>query len=308
MTTSLWTHPLCLEHLAGLNHPEQPARLRGVLQRLRAPEFADVIWREAPPASYEQLVRVHAASYVEKALAAAPAEGVVALDYDTYLTPQSGQAALYAAGAVCAAVDAVVMEEGHRAFCAIRPPGHHAEHDRAMGFCLFNNALVGAQQARVHHGIERVAIIDFDVHHGNGTQHSVERDLAIFYGSTHQAPLYPGTGAEEEIGLGNICNIPLAPGSGSDAFRRAVEERLLGELAAFQPQFLILSAGFDAHYADPLAELRLEEADFAWITRCMVDIAQRFCKGRIVSVMEGGYNLEALANSVAAHLEALMHP
>ena len=306
MQTSLWTHPICLDHLAGLNHPEQPARLQKVLERLQQPDFAELIWCEAPPVSLEQLSRAHSLSYFEKVRAAAPDAGVVALDYDTYLTSQSFKAALHAAGAACAAVDWVMAAADRRAFCAVRPPGHHAERDHAMGFCLFNNALVGAWQARAQHGIGRVAIVDFDVHHGNGTQHSVEGEASIFYASTHQAPLYPGTGSESEGGVGNICNVPLAPESGSEAFRSAVEGRLVPALIAFQPEFLVLSAGFDAHYADPLAELRLDESDFAWVTCCMVDIAQRFCKGRIVSILEGGYNLDALASSVAAHLEALM--
>jgi acetoin utilization deacetylase AcuC-like enzyme len=235
-----------------------------------------------------------------------PAAGHAAIDADTIVSPGSGEAALRAAGAVIAAVDAVMTGEALNAFCAVRPPGHHAERDRAMGFCLFNNVAVGAYHARAAHGIDRVAAIDFDVHHGNGTQDIFWSDPNLLYASTHQSPLYPGTGARGERGVGNIFNVPLRAGSGTQEFRAAVEAVILPALESFAPDLVLISAGFDAHSDDPLAGLEFVAADYAWVTRQLVDLARRHCNGRIVSSLEGGYDLKALGESAAAHVGALM--
>ncbi|HEY2537888.1 MAG TPA: histone deacetylase family protein [Stellaceae bacterium] len=306
MTTLLYSHPDCLEHDPGANHPESPARLRAVLSALSARRFVGLQQREAPQAALEDLLRVHPRHFVERILKAVPVAGHVALDADTVLSAASGRAALRAAGAVCAAVDAVIAGEATNAFCAIRPPGHHAEPDRAMGFCLFNNAAVGAARAREVHGLERVAVIDFDVHHGNGTQAAFATDPHLFYASTHQYPLYPGTGAASETGIGNIVNVPLRPMSGSAPFRRAFSERVLPALDQFRPMLVIVSAGFDAHKSDPLAQLMLDESDYVWVTEQLVEAASRHAGGRLVSTLEGGYDLSALGASAAAHVGALM--
>ena len=306
MATRLYTHPACLEHDMGAGHPERPARLEAILTALRSPEFAALQWHEAPRASIDQIARAHPRGFVEALLEAVPRAGRVMLDGDTSLSPGSGEAALRAAGAVAAAVDAVVAGEAANGFCAVRPPGHHAEPATAMGFCLFNNVAVGAHQARSAHGLKRIAVMDFDVHHGNGTQAMFERDPELFYASTHQMPLYPGTGSAAETGCGNICNAPLPPNAGSAEFRAAMSRRVLPALAAFAPDMLLISAGFDAHRADPLANLRLEEADYAWATGELLDLASRHCGGRVVSTLEGGYDLDALAASAAAHVGRLM--
>lgn len=306
MTTLLYTHPACLEHDPGTHHPESPARLRAVLAALSGPQFAALGRREAPPAAIEDLLRVHPRQHIERILNAVPKAGYVALDADTVLSPASGRAALHAAGAVTAAVDAVIAGEADNAFCAVRPPGHHAEPGRAMGFCLFNNVAVGALRAREAHGLERVAVVDFDVHHGNGTQTVCETDDSLFYASTHQYPLYPGTGAAGETGVGNIVNVPLRPMSGSAPFRRAFSERVLPAVDDFRPELVLISAGFDAHRDDPLAQLMLDEADYAWVTEQLVGLARRHARGRVVSTLEGGYDLAALGASAAAHLRVLM--
>ena len=306
MTTFLYTHPACLDHDPGRHHPESPARLRAVLAALDDPEFARLERREAPEAAREDLLRVHSRRHVEGILAAVPKTGHIAIDADTVLSPASGEAALRAAGAVVAAVDAVVANEADNAFCAVRPPGHHAEPQRAMGFCLFNNAAIGALRAREVHGLTRVAVVDFDVHHGNGTQAAVEGDGSLFYASTHQYPLYPGTGAASETGVGNVVNVPLRPMAGSSQFRLGVTQRILPALDAFRPELVILSAGFDAHRNDPLAQLMLEEADYTWVTEKLLDIAYRHAAGRLVATLEGGYDLAALAASAAAHVRVLM--
>ncbi len=306
MTTRLYTHPACLDHDMGRGHPERPARLEAILDALKDPRFSALEWREAPRATIEQIGRAHPRAYVEAILAAVPRSGHVALDGDTILSAGSGEAALRAAGAVCAAVDAVAGGEASNAFCAVRPPGHHAEPATAMGFCLFNNVAVAAHHARHEHRLRRVAVVDFDVHHGNGTQAMFEADPAFFYASTHQMPLYPGTGAAAETGCGNICNAPLPPNAGSAEFRRAMGHRVLPALYDFHPDLLIVSAGFDAHRADPLANLRLEEADYAWVTDELLAVAAERCAGRVVSALEGGYDLQALAASAAAHVLRLM--
>jgi acetoin utilization deacetylase AcuC-like enzyme len=306
MTTLLYTHPVCLEHDPGPHHPESPARLRAVINALADPEFAALERREAPEAALQDLLRVHPRPHVERVLRAVPKAGHVGIDADTVLSPASGAAALRAAGAVVAAVDAVAAREANNAFCAVRPPGHHAEPGRAMGFCLFNNIAVGAQRARAAHNLHRIAVVDFDVHHGNGTQAAFKADDGLFYASTHQSPLYPGTGSASETGVGNIVNVPLRPMAGSSQFRAAMRERILPALEAFRPEFMLISAGFDAHRSDPLAQLLLDEEDYAWITERLLDIASRHAGGRLVSALEGGYDLPALGASVAAHIRVLM--
>lgn len=306
MTTLLYTHSACLQHDPGAHHPESPSRLHAVLAALSGPQFATLERREAPEAAIEDLLRLHPRHHVERILDAVPTAGHAALDADTVLSPASGRAALRAAGAVIAAVDAVVANEADNAFCAVRPPGHHAEPNRAMGFCLFNNAAIGALRARDVHGLDRVAVVDFDVHHGNGTQAAFEDDETLFYASTHQYPLYPGTGAASETGVGNIVNVPLQPMAGSGPFRRAFSERVLPALDDFRPELVIVSAGFDAHRSDPLAQLMLDEGDYGWVTEKLIESARRHARGRLVSTLEGGYDLTALGASVAAHLRVLM--
>jgi acetoin utilization deacetylase AcuC-like enzyme len=307
MTTILYTHPACLGHEPGGGHPERPARLQSVLEALEADDFAGLERREAPRAELDQIARVHPRSYVDGILAVIPAEGHHGLDMDTIVSPGSGEAALRAAGALCAAVDAVMAGEADNAFCAVRPPGHHAEPQHAMGFCLFNNVAVGAAHARAAHGLSRVAVIDFDVHHGNGTQAMFWDEAGLFYGSTHQMPLYPGTGSPSERGAhGNIVNLPLPPMAGSKEFRAAMTNVLLPAVRQFAPEFLLVSAGFDAHQGDPLAQLRFEDEDFGWATTELRRVAEDCCAGRLVSTLEGGYDLAALASSAAAHVRALM--
>jgi len=306
LTTALFTHAACVEHDTGPGHPESPARLKAVLDALEGVAFAALDRRVAPAATPEQLARAHPAAYVEAVLEAMPAEGYVMLDADTIASPGSREASLRAAGAVMAAIDAVVGGEVRNAFCAVRPPGHHAEATAPMGFCVFNNVVVGARHARAVHGLRRVAVVDFDVHHGNGTQHLFEADAELFYASTHQWPFYPGTGAKEERGCGNIWNAPLEAGSGSREFRAAMERVILPALDRFRPELVLVSAGFDAHAADPLAMLQLGEPDYVWITEELLRIANRHAQGRLVSALEGGYDLAALAASAAAHVQTLM--
>lgn len=306
MTMLLYTHESCVAHDPGPHHPESPARLRAVLEALSAPEFSGLDRREAPEAAIDDLARVHPRRLVESLLAQMPKEGYAAIDADTILCPESGKAALRAAGAVAAAVDAVIGGEAERAFCAVRPPGHHAEPNRPMGFCVFNNVAVGALRAREVHGVARVAVIDFDVHHGNGTQARFADDPNLFYASTHQSPLYPGTGSAGETGVGNIVNLPLRPMSGSNEFRQGMTRVVLPALAEFAPELVMISAGFDAHRADPLAQLMLDEGDYAWVTERLVEIARDHARGRVVSTLEGGYDLVALGASAAAHVRALM--
>jgi acetoin utilization deacetylase AcuC-like enzyme len=306
MSTLLYTHPACLEHDPGSHHPESAARLRAVLEALGEPAFAPLERREAPEAAIEDLCRVHPRRHVERLLRAVPKSGHVGIDADTIMSPRSGEAALRAAGAVVAAVDSVLAREADNAFCAVRPPGHHAEPERAMGFCLFNNIAVGALHARAAHGLDRIAVIDFDVHHGNGTQAAFETDDRLFYASTHQYPLYPGTGAASETGVGNVVNVPLRPMSGSSQFRAGMSQRILPALDDFRPDLVMISAGFDGHRRDPLAQLMLDEDDYVWITERLIEIAYRHAGGRLVSALEGGYDLSVLGASVAAHVRVLI--
>ncbi|MCE5231894.1 MAG: histone deacetylase family protein [Mizugakiibacter sp.] len=302
----LYTHAACLGHHAGPGHPEAPARLEAVLQALDHDRFVALDRVEAPAATREQLLRVHAAEHLARVFGAAPQQGFSRLDPDTAMSPGSLEAALRAAGACCAAVDAVLAGEARRAFCAVRPPGHHATRDAAMGFCLFNNVAAAAAHALDAHGLKRVAVVDFDVHHGNGTQAIFWDEPRVLYVSSHQMPLYPGTGAINEHGAGNIVNAPLPPGSGSAQFREVWEHALLPRLFAFRPQLVLVSAGFDAHRLDPLANLDVETEDFAWITRRLVDLAEAHAGGRLVSSLEGGYSLTALRAACAAHVGALL--
>ena len=305
MTTGLYTHASCLGHDTGPGHPERIQRLVAILRLLDDPTYAALDRRDAPEATLDQLARVHTRAYINEVFAAIPSVGRGELDGDTVLSPGSGAAALHAAGAVTAAVADVLGGGLTNAFCAVRPPGHHAERDLAMGFCIFNNVAVGAAEALDAFGLDRVAIFDFDVHHGNGTQHIFDHDPRVLYASTHQSPLYPGTGAKSEKGVGNIVNAPLPPYAGSEEFRDAVEETILPALEKFRPDLLLISAGFDAHRADPLASLEFETEDYAWVTDELVSLAKTVCGGRIVSTLEGGYDLNALAESVTAHVAAL---
>lgn len=307
MRTALFTHHACLRHDTGPGHPESADRLRAVLGALEAEEFHFLDRRDAPEATREQLLACHPGHYVDRILASEPEEGWRGLDPDTVVSPGSVEAALRAAGAVCAAVDAVMAGEAQNAFCAVRPPGHHAEPDRAMGFCLFNGIAVGALHALRAHRLKRVAVVDFDVHHGNGTQAIFWDEPGAFYASTHQAGIYPGTGfARETGGEGMIVNVPLHASAAGPEFRNAYQSAILPKLEAFAPEIILVSAGFDAHMADPLAGLDLSESDFAWVTDKLVGLARSHAQGRLVSVLEGGYNLHALASSAAVHVRRLM--
>ena len=299
----VYTHPACLAHDTGPDHAERPARLTAVVDALRR-GLPALDWHEAPRATRGQLLRAHAPELLDAVLETHPAHRIL-LDPDTVLSPASAEAALRAAGAAVAAVDAVLTGKTGRAFCAVRPPGHHATGDVAMGFCLFNNIAVAALHALDKHGLERVAIVDFDVHHGNGTQAIFERDPRVLFASSHQWPLYPETGARNETGVGNIVNMPLPVEAEGVLFRRAWADVLLPAVDDFRPQLLLVSAGFDAHWRDPLAQLRLQAGDYTWISEELVALANRHCGGRMVSSLEGGYDLAALAESSVAHVGAL---
>jgi len=310
MATLLLTHPSFVEHDTGAGHPERPDRMRAIDKVLAHDIFKDLVRAEAPLRDdvEEQILLAHPAAHLAKmrAIAARPLAFPTHIDGDTVVSAGTWEAALRAVGAGLAAVDAVIDGKAANAFCQVRPPGHHAEADRAMGFCLFSNAAIAGLYARQKHGAERIAVVDFDVHHGNGTQDIFWSNKDMFYGSTHEMPLFPGTGAVSERGVGNIHNAPLRAGDGGELFREAVESRILPALHDFGPDILIVSAGFDAHQADPLANLRLVEADFLWATEKFAAMAKRHCDGRIVSMLEGGYDLNALARSVAVHVKALM--
>ncbi len=298
-----WTHPACLAHDTGPDHPERPARLQAVLDALQH-QCPALQWGEAPAARRGDLCRVHTAAMVDQVLAPVTA-GVQHLDAETLVSPGSARAAVHAAGAGIAAVDAVISGPVRTAFCAVRPPGHHATGDTPMGFCLLNNIAVAAAYARDRHGLERIAIVDFDVHHGNGTQAIFREDPTVAYFSTHQSGLYPHTGHARERGLGNLHNVLLPPGSGGFRFRNIWADQLLPLLDDFRPQLVLVSAGFDAHLSDPLADLMLDAGDFAWLSGELLEIARRHGQGRLVSMLEGGYNLDALAECSVAHVRAL---
>jgi len=309
MSTLYLTHPACLEHSNGPGHPERPDRLRAVEKVLSHELFQPLVRGEPRAAAETDIALAHPVAYISQVRDSAPAEegDYNHLDPDTAMSVGSWNAALRAVGAGLDAVDAVIAGTAKNAFCAVRPCGHHAESSRAMGFCLFNNIAIAAHYARAKHGAERVAVVDFDVHHGNGTQDIFWKHKDLFFASTHQMPLYPGTGALSERGAhGNIANAPLSPGDDGVHFREAMESRILPALNHFGPDLILISAGFDAHRDDPLANLQLVEQDFAWATRKLCEMADARCRGRVVSMLEGGYNLRALAGSVAVHVRTLM--
>jgi acetoin utilization deacetylase AcuC-like enzyme len=307
MATLMLTHADCVEHEPPEGHPERPDRLRAVMKALETEVFDDLDRELAPLADLEHVVKVHPSDYVALIDGTRPEEGAEPLDPDTWMSPKSWEASLRAVGSGIRAVDAVLEGEAHNAFCAIRPPGHHAETNRAMGFCLFNSVAIAAHHARDAYGMERVAVVDFDVHHGNGTQDIFWNDENLFYASTHQMPLFPGTGSKSETGVGNIFNAPMSPGGDGEQFREAMDTVVLPALDVFSPELLIISAGFDAHHRDPLANIALTEEDFAWVTLKLMEVAEDHCEGRIVSMLEGGYDLQGLATSCAVHVQALMH-
>lgn len=308
MSTLIYHHPVFTEHDTGRGHPERAERITAVIAALRTAEFAHLQWQDAPQASIEQISLVHPAAFVERILAVIPdaEEGLRALDADTIVSARSGEAALRAAGAVCAGVDAVMTDTANNVFCAVRPPGHHAEPAKAMGFCLFNSIAIGALHALSRHEVKRVAVVDFDVHHGNGTQAAFWDRADCLFISSHQSPLYPGTGGSNERGAHeNIVNIPLPPGSGGAELRDAWDSSMAPALARFKPELILISAGFDGHAKDPLASLQFVEADYAWITQKLAEAAAEYSDGRIVAALEGGYDLGALAASAAAHVRVL---
>jgi acetoin utilization deacetylase AcuC-like enzyme len=307
MSTLYIAHPASLDHQTPLGHPERPDRIRAIERALEKERFTSLIREQAPMAEIESLALAHPEDHIRRLRDISPREGVVRIDEDTVMSPGTYEAALRGAGGAVQAVDEVMTGKVTNAFVAMRPPGHHAERVRAMGFCFFNNAAIAARHAQRKHGAERVAIFDWDVHHGNGTQDIFWSDETVLYCSTHEAPLYPGTGALSETGdYGTIVNAPLNAGDGSEAFRDAVDTVILPRIHDFAPDLIIISAGFDAHWRDPLASLNLTESDFAWATQKLMDLAERHCGRRIVSVLEGGYDLEGLAKSTALHLDALM--
>lgn len=308
MTTLLIHHDAFADHVTPTGHPERVDRILTVNRTLEDQEFSDLKREEAPLGSADQASLAHPDDFVTAIEHAVPEENIVQIDSDTYMSPGSLEAAYRAVGGICRAVDAVAANEADNAFCAMRPPGHHAEKTTAMGFCLFNSVAVAARHAQKTHGYERVAIIDFDVHHGNGTQDIFWDDGSVLFCSTHQMPLYPGSGAlREEGALGTICNAPLNPGNDGEHFKQAMNDRILPAMQNFCPDLILISAGFDAHTRDPLANLNFEADDFQWATGKLMDLAGKFCDNRVVSTLEGGYDLEGLAVSCAAHVRTLMN-
>ena len=306
-TTLLITHPAGYDHLTPAGHPERPDRLRAVERALEDEKFQTLAREQAPTVPLETIALCHPLDYIEQIRDASPKQGMVRLDADTSMSPGTFEAAIRAVGGAVLAVNEVVTKKAANAFSAMRPPGHHAETARPMGFCFFNSAAIAARHARQFHGLARVAVVDFDVHHGNGTQEIFWSDPSVMYCSTHEMPLYPGTGAASERGKHNtIVNAPLSAGDGGPEFREAFDTAILPRLRSFQPDLIVISAGFDAHMRDPLANLNLTEADFGWVTRKLMDVADETADGRVVSLLEGGYDLEGLAKSVAAHVTALM--
>jgi acetoin utilization deacetylase AcuC-like enzyme len=307
VSTLYLCHPSALDHQTPPGHPERPDRIRAIERILEHERFAPLHREQAPMGTPQMAALAHPQAYVDAIAEVAPKEGMVAIDADTTMSPGTYEAAMRGVGAAVQGVDEVMTGKVKNAFSAMRPPGHHAERTRAMGFCFYNNAAIAARHAQKAHGAERVAIMDWDVHHGNGSQDIFWSDPSVMYASTHQMPLYPGTGAVSERGdHGTIVNTPLSPGDGSEIFREALETVVLPRLAAFGPDLIVISAGFDAHWRDPLANLNLTEADFGWATVKLMELAEKRCQGRIVSVLEGGYDLEGLSRSVAAHVTALM--
>lgn len=307
MTTLLLSHPACLEHDTGPGHPEHPGRLCAITDALEHPRFAALRREEAPGHNRAAVLRVHPARYADAIETAAPARGRIHLDPDTLLSAHSFAAIAHCVGGVTFAVDEIMQGAAKNAFLAMRPPGHHAGAASPMGFCIFNTAAIAVRQAQAVHGAERVAVVDFDVHHGNGTQEIFWHDSSVLYASSHQMPLFPGTGGRDECGEHDtIVNAPLRAGDDGEIFREAFESAILPRVDAFRPDLIVISAGFDAHRHDPLGGLRLVEEDFSWVTARLMEIAEKHAKGRIVSILEGGYDLDGLARSAAAHVEALM--
>ncbi|MCR9123638.1 MAG: histone deacetylase family protein [Phyllobacteriaceae bacterium] len=307
MATRYFEHPVFKEHVTPPGHPERVDRLRALEEALTADTFEALDRVEAPRADESAVLLAHPESFLANVRSQIPEEGLAHVDADTVAGPKSMEAALHGIGAAMAAVDGVFDGTFDNAFVAARPPGHHAEKETAMGFCLFNTAAIAARHARAAHGAERVAIVDWDVHHGNGTQDIFWDDASVLYCSTHQMPLYPGSGAKGETGEhGTICNAPLAPGDGGEAFRDAFKDRVLRAIDAFAPDLIIVSAGFDAHHRDPLANINLVEDDFDWATGRLIEAAGRHADNRLVSVLEGGYDLQGLAASAGTHIQRLM--
>lgn len=312
MHTGLYTHEECLKHYPPLGHAERPERLKVILEGLNEREFSKLIWQEAPKTTRDLIELFHSKTYVDFIYNLSFKEGKIKIDEDTFLSKGTLNATLRSVGAVCTAVDHVIGGEILNAFCAVRPPGHHAQKDMAMGFCIFNFIAIAARHLQVNHGLKRVAIIDFDVHHGNGTQQMAEENEGIFYVSTHQDGIFPGTGRKEQQGeenrnhKGQVLNIPLSPQSDGTVVRAVFEGVVLPALREFKPEFILISAGFDAHHADPLGGLEFCNDDYMWITDAIMDVADEFCSGRVVSALEGGYNTDVLAESVLSHVSALM--
>jgi len=296
--TVIYSHPDCLQHEPGYGHPESPKRLLAIMESIAH-------FEEAPLGTEQQVLLAHSPELLTHIKAAAPNEGLVQIDADTLMSPGSLQAAFKSTGAACKAIDELIAGHIQHAFCATRPPGHHATRNQAMGFCLFNHVAIAALYARQHYGIERIAIVDFDVHHGNGTQDIVQGEKGLFYISTHQSPFYPGTGSEAENIPDNILNIPLAAGTGHSLYQQLFTEVVIPALENFKPQLLLVSAGFDAHHEDPLASLNFSELSYQWLGEQLSAIVNTFCQSKILSVLEGGYNLDALSKSVKAYLEGI---
>lgn len=306
MVTRLYSHPIYLEHLTPPGHPERPDRLRALNKVLEDSTFDALDRVQAPMGDETTILYAHPQTFIERVRDTIPEEGLTRVDSDTTVSPKSWEAVLTAIGAANAAVDDVFTGVADNVFVASRPPGHHAERDKAMGFCLFNSAAIAARHAQRSHGVERVAIVDWDVHHGNGTQDIFWDDPSVLYCSTHQMPLYPGTGAKDETGAGNIINAPLSPQTGSDHFREAFNTRILPAIDEFRPELIIVSAGFDAHHRDPLAEINLNEDDFDWATGALMERAGSYASNRLVSLLEGGYDLKGMSLSAGAHIRRLM--
>jgi len=304
MSTIIIQHDDCLRHNPGVRHPESPQRVKAVLGGLEGLKGLQKL--PAPRASLEQIIRVHPSEFWANLQANEPSEGHYAIDPDTFLNNGSIDAALRASGGLCFAIDQILEAKALRAFCAVRPPGHHSEVDTAMGFCLLNHVAIGATYALENDSVNRVAIIDFDVHHGNGTQAIFEQNPNVMYVSSHQSPLFPGTGHIEETGVGNILNLELAAGDGSEPFRNAWNKLGLPAIHSFEPDLILISAGFDAHERDPLAQLEVQDDDYRWLTEEVCDLATDSCQGRVASILEGGYDMQALASASRAHVSGLV--
>lgn len=307
MTTAFLTHADCLQHVTPPGHPERVDRLMVIYRAIDAIDDTSLIMQKLPMGADEHILRVHPLSHIERVRDAAPNDGFRSLDADTHMSPGSLTAAYRAVGGIVSAVDQVIAGDVSNAFVAARPPGHHSETETPMGFCLFGTIAIGAKHTLEHHGLSRVAVVDFDVHHGNGTQDLLWNEASCLFISSHQMPLYPGSGAPHERGAHeNILNIPLQPNSGGREMRQAYEREVFPALERFEPELILVSAGFDAHRNDPLANLNWDEEDFAWITEKLCDVADQFCHGKIVSTLEGGYDLDGLSNSVRSHVEVLL--